>query len=50
MDCIRKLFEGLPTITTRKVINLINTPGIGKLTAEDREVATRKGWIILPAL
>ena len=50
LDCIRRLFASLPAITTNKVINLIGTPGVTKLTATERAVATNKGWIVLPAL
>lgn len=49
LDVIRNIFESLPVVNN-KVINLIGTPGISKLTSAEREVATNKGWVVLPAL
>lgn len=49
LDVIRNIFEGLPVVNN-KVINLIGTPGIGKLTSAERQVATNKGWIVLPTV
>jgi len=43
---IVNLFNGLPTITTAKVVTLTGNPGVSDLTDADKSIATGKGWTL----
>ena len=39
-------FNSLPTITSAKAITLTGNPGVSKLTAAEKAIATGKGWTL----
>ncbi len=41
-----QLFEDLPTVTGGQIINVTGCTGVNDLTADDKAIATAKGWTI----
>ena len=44
-----QLFNDLPTVSAGQIINITGCTGTSSLTADDRAIATNKGWTINPA-
>lgn len=41
-----QLFNDLPTVSSGQIINITGCTGVADLTADDRAIATNKGWTI----
>jgi hypothetical protein len=39
------ILNNLPTVTTRRTLNLMNQ-NINRLTAEEKQIATDKNWVL----
>jgi hypothetical protein len=46
-DELVEMFESLPTIASAHTLNITNNPGTLDLTAEDKAIATGKGWSLV---